>query len=113
MAYNADLAERVRLEIIDREGLTERNVFGGRGFLIDGNMACGVIGNDVLLRPGPEALNQALALPYCAQFEGNGRVMTGWVRMLPAGHDDDAILREWVRRSADYTATLPPKSAKR
>lgn len=110
MAYDEDLANRIR-ELIDAEdGLTEKRMFGGLAFLIDGNMSVSVSGQGgLLLRVDPEQTDALLAKPHAQPFAMRGREMQGWLRVEPAGVKSREQLERWVRRGVDYARTLPPK----
>lgn len=90
-------------------GLVEKKMFGGVGFLLAGNMACGVHTDGLIVRVGPNAYAAALTRPHAAPFDMTGRPMTGWVRIAAAGCADDAVLREWVEQAVHFVLTLPPK----
>jgi TfoX/Sxy family transcriptional regulator of competence genes len=110
MPYNTDLAQRVREVLSGTPGLSERKQFGGIGFLVGGNMACGVIGDDMMVRVGPESYAQALQQPHTRPFDFGGRPPSkGWVFVSPAGVENEQGLRAWVQRGVDYAASLPAK----
>lgn len=109
MAYNQNLAERSRRILAHTPGLEEKKMFGGVGFLIRGNMACGVIGDDLVVRVGPQAYPQALARPHVKVFAFTGRPMQGWVLVEPAGVASSRDLQAWVEQGTAFVATLPPK----
>jgi TfoX/Sxy family transcriptional regulator of competence genes len=109
MSYDERLAQRVRAELSKIEGLTEKKMFGGVGFMLRGNMACGVHGDDVIVRVGPTNYERALSQPYTAVFDMTGRPMTGWVLVKPEGCKKDSDLRAWVKQGVDYALTLPGK----
>ena len=79
MAYDEGLAHRVREVLRDLPGLVEKKMFGGIGFLVHGNMACGVNGDELIVRVGPEGYQEALARPHARPFDMTGRPMKGWV----------------------------------
>jgi TfoX/Sxy family transcriptional regulator of competence genes len=109
MAYDETLAQRVRHAVADLPGLTEKRMFGGIGFMLHGNMACGVIGDDLIVRVGRQGYEQALAKPGARPFDMTGRPMRGWVAVGPAGHDSDEPLQAWVQQGVDFALTLLPK----
>jgi TfoX/Sxy family transcriptional regulator of competence genes len=109
MAYDENLANRIRAELGPIPGLVEKKMFGGTGFLVQGNMACGVHGNDLIVRVGPERYEQALATPYAKPFDMTGRPMSGWVVVTPAGFSGEDDLRAWVRQGLEYALSLPAK----
>jgi hypothetical protein len=111
MAYDGALAARVRAVLGDRDDLVEKRMFGGVGYLVRGNMACGVHGDRVIARVGPEAYQEALDEPHTRPFDLTGRPMTGWVTVGPEGYATDAALAEWVMRGVAFALTLPAKTS--
>jgi len=109
MAYDEALAERVRDVISVRDGVRELGMFGGLGFTIAGNMACGVMGEEIIVRVGPEDAERALAEPHARPFDFTGRPMKGWVFVAAEGLGSDEELASWVEAGADFAASLPPK----
>jgi len=109
MAYDEVLAQRVRAIMTPETGLTERKMFGGVGFMLNGNMACGVNGDDLIVRTGPEGYQAALDLPHTRVFDMTGRPMTGWVVVSPEGIESDQSLEEWVQQGTAFAKSLPPK----
>jgi TfoX/Sxy family transcriptional regulator of competence genes len=111
MAYDENLAQRMREILLGAPNLNEMKMFGGIAFLINGNMACGVTQNDMIVRVGPEASEQALAAPHTKPFGMTGRApMSGWVQVAPAGFPTDDALQEWIQQGLRYAASLPPKA---
>jgi hypothetical protein len=106
MAYDEGLATRVREVLGDRPGLVEKQMFGGLAFLVGGNMACGVRGEDLIVRVAADA---ALGEPGARPFDLTGRPMKGWLLVDPDGHAEDEDLRRWVDRGLAYAGSLPPK----
>lgn len=104
MAYDEVLAERVRATC----GLPERRMFGGAAFMLDGNMAVGIIGDDLAVRVPRDEYEAALTEPGARPFDFTGRPMTGWVVVSGEVLDDD-VLAAWVSRSMAYAGSLPPK----
>ena len=109
MAYDEELADRVRVVLADEPGLTERKMFGGLAFMIGGNMACGIVQDELMLRLGTEGADAALDEPHVREMDFTGRPMTGMVYVERAGLDD-AGLRRWVERAAAFARSLPPKA---
>jgi hypothetical protein len=109
MAYDEALAARVRAALGDQQGVRERKMFGGIGFLLNGNMCCGVYKEDLILRLSAEEADGALSTPDVRQFDITGRPMTGWVLVAPAGTAGDERLRDWVDRALAFVSLLPPK----
>jgi TfoX/Sxy family transcriptional regulator of competence genes len=108
MAYDESLAERVRAELEGEDGLTERKMFGGLAFMLDGNMACGIVRDELMLRLGPEGAEHALDEPHVRPMDFTGRPMTGMVFVAPEALGG-AALRRWVGEATAYVRTLPPK----
>lgn len=109
MAYDEKLAKRIRL-LLDGLAVTEeKKMFGGVGYLVNGNMACGVNGDRLIVRLDPEEYEGALARPHVRMFDMTGRPMRGWVMVEPAGVEWDADLKAWVERAMRYAVSLPPK----
>jgi TfoX/Sxy family transcriptional regulator of competence genes len=110
MAYDEDLANRVREQLAGEKGITEQAMFGGLAFLVGGNMGVSVSGQGgLMLRVGEEGNDDALSRPHASQFEMRGRQMPGWVRVAPEGVKTKKQLEGWVRRGLAYARTLPPK----
>ena len=110
MAYDEDLAYRIRELISGEAGLTEKKMFGGLAFLINRNMSVAVSGaGGLLLRVDPEQTDALLSKPGAAPFEMRGREMQGWLRVSAESVKTKAQLERWVRRGVDYARTLPAK----
>ncbi len=109
MAYDEKLAERMRSRLKGTRNLAERKMFGGVGFLINGNMACGVIKQDVILRLSDGDFGAALKKQHVRVFDMTGRPMKGWVFVAPAGVSTDRALRAWMDKAITYARSLPPK----
>ena len=104
MAYDEGLAQRVREEMEALTGYEEKKMFGGIGFMLEGNMATGVIGEDLIVRVGREEYETALEAPQARLFD-----MTGRVVFSGAAYASDEDLEAWVRRGVEYARSLPPK----
>ncbi len=109
MPYSEELAERVRAELESRPALVERKMFGGVAWMLNGNMACGVIGDDLLVRLERGEVEAALAEDHVGPMEFTGRRMGGFVLVEAAGVDDAADLGRWVEAGADLAESMPPK----
>ncbi len=110
MAYDEELAGRLRALLGDRAGLTEKKMFGGLAFLIGGNMAIAASGEGgILVRVDPEQSDELVATTPAVPMEMRGRQTTGWLRVDTADVADDAALGEWVERGTAYAASLPAK----
>ena len=110
MAYDEDLANRIRELIAAEPDVTEKKMFGGLAFLIGGHMSVSVSGRGGLLRRGEPAETDALIQkPHAGHFEMRGRVMDGWLRVDPEGVRTKRQLERWVDRGVSYARSLPPK----
>jgi TfoX/Sxy family transcriptional regulator of competence genes len=109
MVYDEGLAQRIRELIIDTEGVEEKKMFGGVGFILQGNMACGVNREDLIIRVGPDHYQEALSEPNVKVFDLTGRAMTGWIAVQAPGYQLVSDLRKWVDRGLTFARTLPPK----
>ena len=109
MAYDEDLGARVRSALAGTAGLTERKMFGGLAFLVQGHMCCGVVGNELMVRVGPDAYADALAQPHAREMDFTGRPMKGMVMVAAGGFAARADLARWVRRGLAFVTALPPK----
>jgi TfoX N-terminal domain len=109
MAYDEGLATRIREVLGDHPGLAEKQMFGGLAFLLHGNMACGIRGDDLIVRVAAEVADAAVGEPGTRPFDLTGRPMTGWLLVDTEGHAEDEDLRRWVDRGVAYASSLPPK----
>ena len=111
MAYDDELAQRVRALLTFEPDVVERKMFGGLSFLIGGHLAVGVSGTGgLLMRGDPEETAELLTQPYVEPFVMRGRAMNGWVRVGADGVQDDAELKRWVQAGVGHARSLPPKS---
>ncbi len=108
MAYDEQLADRVRDVLVTEHGVTERKMFGGLAFMVRGHMACGIVGNELMLRLGVDGAESALARPHVRRMDFTGRPMKGMVFVEPAGVRGVA-LRRCLRDAVGFVASLPPK----
>jgi TfoX/Sxy family transcriptional regulator of competence genes len=110
MAYDEDLADRIRASMQDQDGVTEMRMFGGLAFLVNGNMAVSASGQGgLLLRVDPGETDSVVGEVGVTRFEMRGREMDGWVRVDPSATASDQELTHWVQVGVSYTASLPPK----
>ena len=110
MAYDAELANRIREVVQEERGLTEKAMFGGLAFLINGNMAVSASSKGgLLLRIDPAQTDSLVSEPHVARFEMRGREMNGWLRVDAAGVESDEDLARWVDIGVRYASSLPPK----
>jgi TfoX/Sxy family transcriptional regulator of competence genes len=108
MAFDEALADRVRDALAARSELSERRMFGGIAFMLAGNMCCGVIGEDLMVRLGPDG-ERALAEPHTRPMDFTGKPMKSTVYVSPEGTERDEDLVRWVEAGADFAASLAPK----
>lgn len=109
MAFDETLAARIRAELEQIPGYTEKKMFGGIAFLFQGNMACGIIGNDLIARVGADHYQAALAQPHTRVFNMTGRPMSGWVLVEAQGCVTEANLRDWIMQGVAFALSLPAK----
>ncbi|HEX5940801.1 MAG TPA: TfoX/Sxy family protein [Anaerolineales bacterium] len=108
MAYNQKLADRVRSQL-DGIPFVEKKMFGGVGFLIGGNMACGVNKDDLIVRVEPERHGTLLKKPHAKPFDLTGKPMKGWLLVEAKGCKTEKQLGAWVKEGVEFASTLPPK----
>ena len=112
MSYDENLAGRIRPILSRRRGVTEKKMFGGLAFLLDGRMCCGVIDKDLVVRVGPDRYGAARRQPHTRPMDFTGRPLTGYVYVSPAGCRRDESLAKWTSWGADFVATLPAKTVR-
>lgn len=108
MAFDNDLADRVRAITGHEPGFDERRMFGSIIFMVNSNMASGVNGSDLIVRIGPDHAD-ALSEPGCREFDLSGRPMKNWVLVDSAVLDDEADLEKWCQLGVEFAQSLPPK----
>ena len=109
MAYSEELASRMREVIGGRDGVSERKMFGGIAWMVNGNMACGTLGEDMMVRLDPDDAERALTEPHTRPMEFTGRAMRGFITVDAAGLVESADLARWIDTGASFAASLPPK----
>lgn len=111
MAYDLEIAERINgaLMTINPPGLVSKNMFGGIGYMVQGNMACGILDDKLIVRVGKDAFQEMLAKPGAGLFNTTGRPMTGWVMVDASALEAEEKLLEWVNLGVDFALTLPAK----
>jgi TfoX/Sxy family transcriptional regulator of competence genes len=109
MAYDETLANRIRNLLPPVAPVIEKKMFGGIGFLLNGNMAVGVHKNDLIVRTGLENHKVALNLKGAKSFDITGRPMIGWVMVSQEGCATEKALLKWISMALDFVETLPPK----
>jgi hypothetical protein len=108
MAYNLHLAERIRSQL-DGLPFVEKKMFGGVGYLLHGNMVCGVVRDDLVVRVDPEKYDSLLKKSHTRVFDMTGRQMKGWLLVGPEGVKTEKQLRAWIDECLKFTGTLSPK----
>lgn len=108
MAYDSKLAERIRSEL-DGIPFVEKKMFGGVGFLLNENLACGVNKNNLIVRVGPEKHSALLKKPHAKPFDMTGRPMKGWLVVEADGYKTDKQLSAWVKEGVEFALTLQTK----
>ena len=110
MAFDQELAQRVRAVLAAAgQQPAEKKMFGGLSFLVSGNMCCGVLGDDLLIRVGTEAAGAALASPAARPFDMGRGPSPGWVLIAPGGSASDQDLAAWIQQALAFVTTLPAK----
>ena len=110
MAYDEDLAERIRSQLADEDGVSEKAMFGGLAFLIGGNRAVSASGQGgIMVRIDPADSDEVLTDPAAEMMVMRGRAMPGWIRVSSGGYESDEQLAAWVQRGVDYARSLPAK----
>ena len=113
MAYDEEAAGRIRKLLSGRRDVREQPLMGGLCFMVRGHMCVAVSGRGgIMVRVGPEAGPAMQTQPHASGMEMRGRVLTGYVRVAPAGYATAAGLKRWVTRATDFVATLPAKAKK-
>src|SRR5207253_700705 len=103
------LAERIRTLVENQPGVTEKKMFGGVAFLVDGKMFVGIVKDDLMVRVGPDHHEESLKQPHVRPMDFSGRPMVGYVYVAPEGLSEDEDLGRWVRLASKFVATLPEK----
>ena len=108
MAYNEKLAERIRFEMVGVPFI-EKKMFGGIGFLVHGNMACGAYKDNMIVRVGPDKHEKLLKKKHTRVFDITGRPMKGWLMVEPEGCKTAKQVSAWINEGVDFALTLPAK----
>jgi TfoX/Sxy family transcriptional regulator of competence genes len=107
VAYDEALAERVRAELLPVSNVEEKKMFGGVTFMVSGQMCCGVLKNDLVVKTGPDGFDELVARPHVRPFDFSGRPMVGMVYVASPGVDTDEQLHEWIARGLDFVKQHP------
>jgi TfoX/Sxy family transcriptional regulator of competence genes len=113
VAYNEDLAGRVRALLADRTDVEEKRMFGGLTFMVAGQMSCGVLKDNLIVRIEPTDFDGLVAQPHVRPFDFSGRPMQGMVYVGNDALDDPQVLKTWVQRGTDYVAAHPATARRR
>lgn len=108
MAFDKSLAERIRQRVARRRNVEEKKMFGGIGFLLNGNILVGVWKNSLIVRVGLDGYEDALLEPHIKEFDITGRPMKGWIMVEPEGVEEDQ-LTGWIERAVKFVGKLPTK----
>ncbi len=111
MAYDIELADRVRQTLVRRRGVREIKMFGGLCFTINGNMSVGIAGESLVLRLGERGASAALQEAHTRPMDFTGKPMKSMIYVDPAGFETEQKLRDWVNRSVRFARSLPPTKA--
>jgi len=109
MAFNEAVAGRIREALAGAPDVVEKRMFGGIAFMVRGNMCCGVIGDRLMVRVGPDGYEDALSRPHAKPMDFTGRPMKGMVYVEPAGFASAGGLKEWIARAMPFALSLPAK----
>lgn len=109
MAYNHGLADDIRARITNQRGLSEKEMFGGVAFTVNGNMAVGVSGDELMVGVGKDAHDEAVARPGARIFDLSARPMRGWIVVSPAGFTTDPEMNAWIDQGVAFAGSLAPK----
>src|ERR1700734_2105661 len=107
MAFSEALALRIRAALARKKNIEKKKMFGGVGFLLNGNMLVGVWRDSLCVRLGPEQAEEALLEPHVKEFDITGRPMKGWVLVEPEGIESDDELKGWILRAVTFVGKLP------
>lgn len=109
MAYDENVAQRVRKFLDGIPGVTEKKMFGGIAFMVNGNMCGGVVDRELMMRVGAEGYKEALSQPHARPMDFTGKPMKGFVYVAAKGFETDDGLKSWIDRSLQYVGNLPAK----
>jgi TfoX/Sxy family transcriptional regulator of competence genes len=113
VAFDEVLARRVEAIIGALPGVSQRRMFGGLCFLLSGKMVCGVAGDDLMLRVGADAYEDALRQPNARPMDFTGRPLRGFVYVGRAGYRSDADLAAWIAQAVHYVSELPDQPSRK
>ena len=109
MSYEEAVAERVRSALSRRKNVAERKMFGGLTFMVGGHMCCGVVGDELMIRVGPDQYDEALSHKHAREMDFTGTPLRGFLFVEPKGFATEAALAEWLEKAVSFVKTLPAK----
>jgi TfoX/Sxy family transcriptional regulator of competence genes len=109
MAFDESLADRIRATLSRRKGIEEKKMFGGLGFLLNGNILVGVWKKSMIVRLGADEAEAALLEPHVGEFDITGKPMKGWIMVAAEGVADESAVKGWVQRAVKFVGKLPAK----
>jgi TfoX/Sxy family transcriptional regulator of competence genes len=109
MPYDEGLAQRIREALGDLPGLSEKKMFGGMAYVINGNMACGVIKDELMVRVGSDGYEKSLSMAHTRRFDFTGKPLRGFIVVTAQGFEDDDALKKWVMKGVDFALSLAAK----
>jgi TfoX/Sxy family transcriptional regulator of competence genes len=113
MVYDEALAERVRNALLTVPQVDEKKMFGGITFMVSGQMCCGVLKNDLIVKVGAEGWDEIIAQPHVRPFDFSGRPMVGMVYVAPSGVASDEALHSWIARGVQFVQQNPKKPTRK
>ena len=113
MAYNDELASRIRVALAHQDNVTERKMFGGLSFMVGGSMCCGVLQDNLVLRVSAQDYEEALAHSHARPMDFTNRPMKSFLYVSSEEYQQEEDLQRWVTKALAYVKSLPPKSASR
>jgi TfoX/Sxy family transcriptional regulator of competence genes len=112
MAYDEEVAARIRDGLATHRAVEEKKMFGGIAFMLRGHMCIGVIDDELMVRVGPDAYEDALSRPHAREMDFTGKPITGYVYVGRAGFKSSSDLKAWIERGTKFVLGLPPKKMK-
>ena len=109
MAFSESLAARIRNALARRNGIEEKKMFGGVGFMLNGNLLVGVWKNSLIARLGPVQGDEALLDPHVRKMDITGKPMKGWIIVEPEGVEEDEPLKNWIQQAMKFVGKLRGK----
>jgi len=109
MAFDETLAVRIRDALVRKKNIEEKKMFGGVGFLLNGNLLVGVWKDSLIVRLGDDEGDEALLEPHVKAFDITGKPMKNWILVEPEGVEDEDQLKDWIQRAAKFVGKLPKK----